>query len=50
MMQLDDDASRKKILLRIENKTYDYCFKKAINENKSVTLVINELLEKAINA
>lgn len=49
MNKLSEDTSRRKILLRIENEIYDYCYRKAIEEDKSITLVINELLDSAIN-
>ncbi len=49
MNKLSEDTTRRKILLRIENETYDYCYRKAVKEDKSITLVINELLDSAIN-
>ncbi len=49
MNKLSEDTTRRKILLRIENEIYDYCYRKAVKEDKSITLVINQLLDSAIN-
>lgn len=49
MNKLSEDTTRRKILLRIENEIYDYCYRKATKEDKSITLVINQLLDSAIN-
>lgn len=46
MKKLEDDSSRKKLLLRIENELYKKLKEIAKNENKSLTLVINEMISE----
>ena len=46
MKKLEDDSSRKKLLLRIENELYKKLKEIARNENKSLTLVINEMISE----
>ena len=45
---LENDPSRKKLLLRINNEIYESITWKAKEQNKSITYVINELLMMGI--
>lgn len=45
---LENDPSRKKLLLRINNEIYESIAWKAKEQNKSITYVINELLMMGI--
>ena len=49
MRRLDSDINSKQILLRIDRNIYNEIRSIAKQEDKSITLKINELLEHALN-
>ena len=49
MRRLDSDINSKQILLRIDRNIYNEIRSIAKQEDKSITLKINELLEYALN-
>lgn len=49
MKKLDNDSSRKKILLRIDSELYNQLIKQSTSQDKSTTLLINEILWRNIN-
>ena len=48
MRRLDNDPSRKQILLRLDSNIYNEIRSLSNKEDKSITLKINELLESSL--
>ena len=49
MRRLDNDPTRKQILLRLDSNIYNEIRSLSNKEDKSITFKINELLESSLN-